>query len=86
LTGIEPIEPSFRTYEDFINSILETFGWTDDISADIKRKEESVEIILRAGAKGVLMVVDNLETIRDERVIEFIKTFPPQASGEQSYF
>ena len=26
ITGIEPIEPTFRTYEDFLNSILETFG------------------------------------------------------------
>lgn len=76
-TGIEPIEPTFRTYEEFLDSILETFGWYDDIRKPIKDREESVELILRGGDKGILLVVDNLETIRDERVIEFIKTFPP---------
>ena len=77
LTGIEPIEPTFRTYEGFIDSILETYGWVDSLAADIKKREEDVEIILRAGDKGILLVVDNLETIRDERIIEFIKAFPP---------
>lgn len=77
LTGIEPIEPSFRSYEEFIDTILETFGWTENISSNIAKKEENVEIILRAGEKGILMVVDNLETIRDERIIEYIKRFPP---------
>ncbi|MBA7597491.1 hypothetical protein ES703_04494 [subsurface metagenome] len=77
ITGIEPIEPTFRTYEDFLNSILETFGWYDDINKPLPEKEESVEVILRVGNKGILLVVDNLETIQDERVIELIKTFPP---------
>jgi len=77
LTGIEPIEPTFRTYDEFLNTILETYGWIDEIEEDINKKEENVQIILRAGDKGVLIVVDNLETIRDERIIEFIKTLPP---------
>jgi LuxR family glucitol operon transcriptional activator len=76
-TGIEPIEPTFRSYEEFLDSMLETFGWYDDIHKPMKDKEESVEVILRGGDKGILLVVDNLETIRDERVVEFIKTFPP---------
>lgn len=77
VTGIEPIEPTLRNYESVLDNILETFGWLDDLEKALKQKEESVEIILRAGNKGVLVVVDNLETIlRDERVIEFIKDFP----------
>ena len=76
VTGIEPLEPTFRTYEEFINQILDTYGWFDEISKPIEWKEEDVQIILRASLKGMLLVVDNLETIRDERIIEFIKTIP----------
>ncbi|MDD5242834.1 MAG: NB-ARC domain-containing protein [Syntrophorhabdaceae bacterium] len=72
-TGIEPIEPTLRNYESLLDAILETFGWIDCLVKPIKEKEEAVEIILRVGDKGILIVVDNLETIRDERVVEFIK-------------
>ena len=77
ITGIEPIEPTLLNYESVLDSILETFGWVDDLTKPITNKEESSHIILQAGNKGVLLVIDNLETIRDERVIEFIKDFPP---------
>lgn len=77
ITGIEPIEPTVRNYEDLLDNILETFGWFDDIDKPLRVKEDSVNVIVRAGHKGILLVVDNLETIRDARVIEFIKDFPP---------
>lgn len=77
LTGIELIEPGLRNYEGLLDSILETFGWQDSISKPIAEKEEDVQTILRAGEKGVLLVVDNLETIRDENIYEFLKDFPP---------
>ena len=76
-SGIEAIEPTFHNYQDLMDGILETFGWTDEINGSSKEKEESVQVILQAGEKGILLVVDNLETIKDERVVEFIKDFPP---------
>jgi tetratricopeptide (TPR) repeat protein/cold shock CspA family protein len=77
VTGIESIEPTFRNFEQVLNSILETFGWLDDLDSPTEKKLESVEVILKAGDKGILLVVDNLETIRDEQVKEFIKDLPP---------
>jgi LuxR family transcriptional regulator, glucitol operon activator len=78
VTGIEPIEPTFRTYEEVLENILITFGWKDEIHKPLDKKEESVRTILEAGDKGILLVVDNLETIQDDRVMEFIKDFPPR--------
>jgi tetratricopeptide (TPR) repeat protein len=77
ITGIEPIDPTVRNYEDLLDNILETFGWFDDLEKPLEVKKESVDVIVQAGQKGILLVVDNLETIRDARVIEFIKDFPP---------
>jgi LuxR family glucitol operon transcriptional activator len=76
VTGIEPIEPTLQNYEDVLESILETFGWLDDLSKPAEDKAESVDVILRAGDKGVLLVIDNLETIQDQRIIRFIKEVP----------
>ena len=75
--GIEPIDVKLRNYESVIDSILETFGWLEDLNKALTDKEESVDIILGAGDKGILLVIDNLETINDDRVHEFIKDFPP---------
>lgn len=77
VAGIEPIEPSVRNFESVLDNILETFGWIDDVKASIEKKVNSVDVILKAGDRGILLVVDNLETIRDERILEFIKDFPP---------
>lgn len=77
VTGIEPIEPTLRSYEDVLDTIIDTFDFKEYLTKSVAEKEELVEIILKTGEKGILLVVDNLETIRDERVIEFIKDFPP---------
>ena len=76
LTGIEQIEPTLRNYDSLLDNILETFGWYDEIDGTIEGKEDCVNVILEAGEKGLLLVVDNLETIVDDRVIEFIKNIP----------
>lgn len=77
VTGIESIDPTLRDYEDLLDSILETFGWFDELSRPLDEKQSSVEVILRANNKGLLLVVDNLEALGDTRVIEYIKDFPP---------
>jgi len=77
IAGIEPINSTIRNFESVLDSILETYGWLDDRGASIEEKTSSVDVILKAGDKGILLVVDNLETIRDEQIIEFIKDFPP---------
>ena len=75
-TGIEPLEPSLRSYEDVLTAVLDTYGWASS-DGTLETKEHEVEIILTAGRKGVLLVVDNLETIRDAQVREFLKDCPP---------
>ena len=77
VTGIEPIEPSLRNYESVLDNIIQTYGWLEDLNTPIEQKEEDVDLILQGGDKGILLVIDNLETIQDERVKEFIKDFPP---------
>ncbi len=76
LTGIEPIEPTVRNYEEVLDSILEVYGWADVLERNLLQKKEYVDLILNASDRGILLVVDNLETIQDERILEFIKDIP----------
>jgi LuxR family glucitol operon transcriptional activator len=76
LTGIESIDPMIRSYEEVLNSILDVCGWSNEIDSKIEKKEELVELILKTTINGILLVVDNLETIKDDRILEFIKDIP----------
>ncbi len=76
LTGIEPIEPSVRNYEEVLDKILEVYGWYNVMQQDLAEKESYVNLILRESDKGILLVVDNLETVQDERILEFVKDMP----------
>jgi tetratricopeptide (TPR) repeat protein len=77
VTGIESIVPSLTNYESLMDAIIETFGWSDDLLRPLSEKIQTVESILKCGDRGILLIVDNLESIADERILEFIKDFPP---------
>jgi LuxR family glucitol operon transcriptional activator len=76
LTGIELLDPLLKTFDDLLGSILETVGWVEDLDQPLPQRLEAVEAILASAGKGVLIVIDNLETVHDERIIEFIKDIP----------
>lgn len=76
LTGIEMIDPSLRTFDDLIDTILSVFGWSAELGKPLPDRLECVDTLLKAGDHGFLLVVDNLETIHDQRVLEFIKDLP----------
>lgn len=75
LTGIDKLAPDLRVYEDLEDTVLEMFGGDTDRSP--QEKETSFRTLLGICSKGLLFVVDNLETIQDEDVIAFIKEVPP---------
>ena len=70
--GIEEIEPSLKDYEELIDKILEVTGFADDIDKKTLRdKEDTVNTILDL-CSCLLVVIDNLETITDDRIKNFI--------------
>jgi tetratricopeptide (TPR) repeat protein len=76
LTGIEPITPSIRNYEEVLDRILGVYGWDDVVQLSLEEKEEFVKLVLEDEDRGILLVVDNLETVEDQRIIDFIKDIP----------
>ena len=41
-TGIEPLEPTLRSFEDVLDDILRTYGWDDAIIWDARPKEDRI--------------------------------------------
>lgn len=76
VSGIEDIEPTLHNYEDVLDSILQTLRWTDELQCLLSEKEEWVNLALNTGDRGILLVIDNLETVQDEQVMDFVKNVP----------
>ena len=74
--GIEDIEPTLKSYEELLDTIIEVFDLNDEIESNtIDFKEDLTNLIIEL-CKNILIVIDNLETITDERIINFIFDAP----------
>ncbi len=74
--GIEDIEPTIKDYEELLNIIAEVMGF-ENIREPVVEKEEDVKIIFEL-SNCILIVIDNLETISDERIINFVLDAHPK--------
>ena len=72
--GIEDIEPTLKNYEQLLDTILDVMGFSNNESST-ESKESDVETLFSL-YKHILIVIDNLETITDERIINFIINAP----------
>ena len=68
--GIEDVAPTVKDYEELLDIILEVTGFFDD-QLTIKEKENNVNSILDM-CNNMLIIIDNLETITDEKIKNFI--------------
>ncbi|MCQ2080587.1 MAG: NB-ARC domain-containing protein [Lachnospiraceae bacterium] len=70
--GIEDIEPTLKNYEELLDTILNVLDFDlSEYENSTEKKEEDIFSLLDACDK-VLIIIDNLETITDERIINFI--------------
>lgn len=76
--GIEDIEPSFKSFEDLLDTIINVLGFGIELikkDTSIEAKEQTVQLLFEV-AQNILIIVDNLETITDQRIINFIIDAP----------
>src|SRR5690606_25660793 len=78
LTGIEEIEPTAQSFEEVLDAILSTIGFSEYVEKSVEEKQTIVqEIVLDDKDYSILLVIDNLETIlHDKTLIEYIKEIP----------
>ena len=73
-TGIIGIEPSLNSYESLLDDILKVLGFPAYKDREITDKEKYVKELL-TNSNG-LIYVDNLETVDDIRIINFLDELP----------
>jgi len=74
--GIEDIEPTVKNYEDLLDTILSVMGYSPR-DVDVSEKEKEVNELFELYNR-ILIVVDNLETISDDKIIDFIVDAHPK--------
>lgn len=75
--GIEEVEPTIKSYEELLDTISEVMGFGNP-GESMEKKESDVQTIFDLYDR-VLIVIDNLETVTDERIINFILDAHPHA-------
>jgi tetratricopeptide (TPR) repeat protein len=74
LSGIQALEPPLTSFESLLNAILDVLGLADAKSTGTEEKEKAVRSLI-SNSNG-LLYVDNLETVDDARIIQFLDSLP----------
>ena len=72
--GIRSLRPSLTTYDTLLDSIADVLGFPELKRVETEERAVQLRNVLTDG-KG-LLYVDNLETVDDSRVIEFLDDLP----------
>lgn len=78
--GIEDLEPTLKNYDELLDTILNVVGFDADSYGENNKKKESDINDLFDACNRVLLIIDNLETITDERIINFILDSHPNVN------
>ncbi len=69
--GIEDIEPTLKNYDELLDMILEVMGY-GIIESTLEQKEKDVNTAFDFLHDRLLIVIDNFETVTDDRINNFI--------------
>jgi tetratricopeptide (TPR) repeat protein len=78
-SGIQALTPSLTTFEALLDSVLEVLGFPDRKTESLDTKRDEATALLTN--TGGLLYVDNLETVDDNRIIEFLDNLPVGAKA-----
>ena len=74
-TGIKSLRPTLYSLENLIDNILHLFGFSAFIDEVLEEKKSIAQTLL--SDDSVLLILDNMETIKDGRIMQFISSLPP---------
>lgn len=74
--GIQQRSPTLRNLQDIYSAIAMTVRRPDILAAQPESHDRLIRELLSDHDKRVLLIVDNLETVDDQRVIAFLRDLP----------
>jgi len=78
--GISSLRPSLISIEDLIDRILHLFSHQECCDDNFQKKKDLANELL--SAFSTLIILDNMETVTDGRIMEFVRTFPPTTKSK----
>ena len=78
-SGIRAVRPGLTSFEALLDSALDVLGFPDRKALEVGEKEAEVMALLKQS--GGLLFVDNLETVDDARIVNFLDRIPPGAKA-----
>lgn len=72
--GISAIEAKLTSFESLLDNIAEVMGFEEIKNYEITKKIKSINDILENS--NTLLFIDNLETVDDQRIIDFLNHLP----------
>lgn len=79
-TGIRKISPSLFSLENLLENILKLFQHSEYVKKSLDMQKDMVTQILEA--YRTLIVLDNMETVTDGRIMQFIRELPTKFDGK----
>lgn len=74
--GIEEIEPTLKSYEELLDTLIQLFDCSTELKEKTIEEKEALSNQIIELNKKMIIAIDNLETITDERIINFIIDAP----------
>ncbi|HEY0607566.1 MAG TPA: tetratricopeptide repeat protein [Herpetosiphonaceae bacterium] len=74
-SGINRLRPTLYSLENLLDNILMLFGFDDFIQESLDIRKEIATTLL--SEHRLLLILDNMETVRDGRIMEFVRSLPP---------
>lgn len=78
--GIRHLRPTLVSLEDFLDRILQLFQHSEFCQSDLEKKKSIAIDILTAFRS--LLILDNMETMSDGRIMEFVRSLPPKSQAK----
>lgn len=74
-TGIKSLRPTLYSLENLIDNILHLFGFSAYVDEVLEERKSLAQTFL--SDYSVLLILDNMETIKDGRIMQFVSSLPP---------
>jgi tetratricopeptide (TPR) repeat protein len=78
-----PLSPTLYSLEDFFDRVLRLFDVFSEEELAQRGIEEQKKLVTEVlVAYRVLLILDNMETMNDGRLMEFVRTLPPESQSK----
>lgn len=74
-TGISSLRPTLYSLENLLVNILYLFDFGAYINEDLEEKKSIAQMLL--SDYSTLIILDNMETVKDGRIMQFVSSLPP---------